>query len=213
MKNKVIDISKYTPDCNFYDRIDLLLTVKSFDLQAIRERYLKSRKVAGGRRGSVERREVGFGGLVKVSIVGGKLKDTEVLAALKEPRGIAARDEFLVISSENVVYVLTDSEIREIRNPWFSYIHYVSFSNTGDRILISCSGFDVILEYDILTGKKTHEWFAWENGFNRGKDPTTGEPVILTRDENYSAEGENILLISDPSTQGLPTAMRAAFIK
>ena len=41
---KRIDISKFQRDSSFYGQIDLLLTVKSFDLQAIRKRYLESKK-------------------------------------------------------------------------------------------------------------------------------------------------------------------------
>ena len=41
---KRIDISKFQKDSSFYGQIDLLLTVKSFDLQAIRKRYLESKK-------------------------------------------------------------------------------------------------------------------------------------------------------------------------
>ena len=42
---KRIDVSKFQRDSSFYGQIDLLLTVKSFDLQAIRKRYLESKKI------------------------------------------------------------------------------------------------------------------------------------------------------------------------
>ena len=53
-----IDLSQFQRDHSFYGELNLLLTVKSFDLQAIRKRYLASKK--NKRAGSVERRKVAF---------------------------------------------------------------------------------------------------------------------------------------------------------
>ena len=39
-----IDISQFRRDSSFYGELNLLLTVKNFDLQAIRKRYLASKK-------------------------------------------------------------------------------------------------------------------------------------------------------------------------
>ena len=60
-----IDLSQFKKDHTFYGELNFLLTVKSFDLQAIRKRYLASKK--NNRSGSVERRKVALGGLVSVS--------------------------------------------------------------------------------------------------------------------------------------------------
>ena len=64
-----IDISQFRRDSSFYGELNLLLTVKSFDLQAIRKRYLASKK--NNRVGSVERRKVALGGIVSVSLKNG----------------------------------------------------------------------------------------------------------------------------------------------
>ena len=39
-----IDLSQFQKDHTFYGELNFLLTVKSFDLQAIRKRYLASKK-------------------------------------------------------------------------------------------------------------------------------------------------------------------------
>ena len=63
---KRIDVSNYQRDSSFYGLIDLLLTVKSFDLQAIRKRYLESKK--NKRSGSTQRRKQALGGVVSLRL-------------------------------------------------------------------------------------------------------------------------------------------------
>ena len=211
---KRIDISKFQRDSSFYGQIDLLLTVKSFDLQAIRKRYLESKK--NKRSGSTKRREPALGGVVSLTINNGKLYNENVLSQLKEPRGIDFLHNKLAVSSEDKVFVLTD-KIQTLENDYFSYIHTVSFSPFDDnRLMVSSSGFDCIFEYNLTNSNLCWEWFAWENGFDKGKDPKTNTDVMLTRDkkqaELWSKEGRSHLLIDDPKTQSLPTAQRSAFI-
>ena len=209
-----IDISQFRRDPSFYGELNLLLTVKSFDLQAIRKRYLSSKK--NNRAGSIERRKVALGGIVSVSLKNGQSSEVSVLSTLREPRGIDFYKGQLVMSSENKVYVLTDI-IHIIQNEWFSYIHTVEFSPFKDEnLLISSSGFDCIFEYNWKQNNCEWEWFAWENGMYQGKDPKVNKSLYLTRDKKqfklWHKEAKNALLIDDPLTQVLPTAKRAAFI-
>jgi hypothetical protein len=171
---------------------------------------LESKKI-GKKVGSFRRREVVEGGIISTTLKNGKIINEDVLLKIKEPRGIASSKKGLfAFSSENKVY-LVDEEIRVINNPWFSYIHTVDFCNEDKKLLISSSGFDLLLEYDLDTLEKSYEWSAWENGFNISKDPVNGERIILTRSEikNSSIKTK---VIRDPKTDNLPTAMRAAFI-
>ena len=82
--------------------------------------------------------------------------------------------------------------------------------------MVSSSGFDCIFEYDLKETNLIWEWFAWENGFDRGKDPLTHSDVLLTRHHDqakkWQQEGKTFLLIDNPKTQSLPTAQRSAFI-
>lgn len=211
---KRIDISQFQRDNSFYGQIDLLLTVKSFDLQAIRKRYLESKK--NKRSGSTQRRKPALGGVVSLSLNKGKLLNDVVLSHLKEPRGIDFLNNKLAVSSEEKVFVLTD-EIQTLENDYFSYIHTVSFCPLDDnRLMVSSSGFDCIFEYDLKESNLIWEWFAWENGFDRGKDPITHSDVLLTRHKDqakkWQQEGKTFLLIDNPKTQSLPTAQRSAFI-
>ncbi|MFW5721481.1 MAG: hypothetical protein ACOCQ4_02295 [bacterium] len=218
MKNtQEIDISKYKEDHSFYPEIKLLITIKSFDLQAIRERYLKNKNKKSNRTGSVNRREVALGGVAEITIKNGKIVESNILNKFPEPRGVDSFKEVTAFSSENKVYLLRGESLQKISNPWFSYIHTIDIEREdSNRMLVSSSGFDCIFEYSIEETKKTFEWFAWENGFNHGIDPETSEKLFLTRKkeeaEKYQANGKKHLFISDPENQMLPTAKRAAFI-
>ncbi|MBI1192812.1 MAG: hypothetical protein GC205_06530 [Bacteroidetes bacterium] len=234
-------LSTYKQDSHFYGTLDLLLTVKSFDLQAIRRRYLASRGKASGVAGSVERREPSPGGIVRVRLRAGVLERAEVLCRLTEPRGIDARQVgrtgtdaglagsglagsgaaqsglSLAIAAENAVHWRIGQQQGTLRHPWFSYLHTVQFHPQKPGVLlVSSSGFDYIAEFDVLRAEQTASWLAWEHGFNQGLDPATGGPVILTRQpreaERLQAEGRAVMLVPDPPLEAIPTARRAAFI-
>ena len=144
MNIQKIDISTYQRDDSLIEKLDLLLTVKSFDLQAIRKRYIASRNSKSGRAGSVERRKVSLGGIVKPRIENGRVMTEGVLLRLKEPRGIAAREGLLGIAAEDTIYLL-EKNIRSLKNPWFSYIHTIDFQE--NKMLVASSGFDSLFEY------------------------------------------------------------------
>ena len=212
-----IDLSKYQKNKSFYPELRLLVTIKSFDLKAIRERYLKSRNKKSNRTGSISRRETAIGGLALLTIEKGKLTNQEILTKVPEPRGIDSYGDIITFSSENKVHILHKDQLKTLTNPWFSYIHTVDIERSSeDKLLISSSGFDCIFEYDIHNKQCIYEWFAWENGFDHGIDPETGKRLYLTRNQDvaskYETEGKNYLLIDDPANQVLPTAKRAAFI-
>lgn len=212
------DLSTYKKNSGFYKPKAFLVTVKSFDLQEIRARYLRSRKRSTGRIGSVERRQVAQGGLVYVEIENGYISHHEVLSFMTEPRGIDVTTDKIAVSTENVVHILSREGIERIDNPWFSYIHTVQFNHRSDpdRIMISSSGYDCIFEYDLGKIEQSWEWFAWEHGFQSGYNPKTGKSILLTRNAREASmfrdEERDYLFIKDPEKQVLPTAQRAAFI-
>lgn len=213
---KKIDLNDFHSAPEKFGNIELLLTVKSFNLQEIRKRYLESRKRS--RSGSVKRRKPAQGGLVYVKIESGQITKTKILAKYKEARGIDLKDNLLAISSENEIYIF-DIEKKQktiIQNPWLSYIHTVKFNENATRILVASSGVDTILEFDLKSGQKTWEWNAWEAGINKGVNPETGEEHFLTRSqeiaEKYEQQQKNYILIKNPDEDKLPTALRAAFI-
>ncbi len=217
-KRTSVDISTFTRSSAFYPAIPLILTVKSFDLQAIRKRYLASKTNKSGKAGSVERRKPSEGGIASLTLSAGQLQHETILCRTAEPRGIDSNDQYLGIANEQAVYIIDQvGSCTTLQNPWFSYIHTVQFHpKKQNHILISSSGFDLIQEYNFKTKELDFEWLAWEHGFDTAHDPKTGKNLHLTRNTTYAEQlkkkGENYLLIEQPSTDTLPTANRAAFI-
>lgn len=217
MKTQDIDLSSFERNSGFYSDIKLVLTIKSFDLQAIRQRYLKSRKNVSGKAGSVERRAVSKGGLVKLNLSQGELKELDLVGDLFEPRGIDYKEGRLAVSLENEVHVFKDEETYTLKNPWFSYIHTVDFNKKDhNRILITSSGYECLHEYDFVKNELVWDWFAWDHGLNEANNPEDNSSILLTRDKDlsksYEEKGIAHILIDDPKGQSLPTAKRAAFI-
>jgi hypothetical protein len=209
-------LNTWKQDSHFYPSAEILLSIKSFDLAAIRKRYLASRKNLSGTGGSVERRAVSLGGLAKLTIGSGHLKTSLLIPNLKEPRGLSSASDRLAFSLENEVIILDENGLHSFSDPWFSYIHTVAFHpHKKETVLVSSSGFDALFEFHYPTGTKTWEWFAWENGLNKAKN-ASGESIYLTRKaeqrQEWLNEGIEHLYIANPKTDHLPTAQRAAFI-
>lgn len=214
------DLSTYRRDSRFYGTLDLLLTVKSFDLQAIRKRYLASRGNKSGAAGSVERRAPSTGGVARIQIRSGNLAQADVIARMKEPRGIDvfnSGESGIAIAAENELHWNTAAGHGTLRHPWFAYLHTVQFHPSDvNRVVVSSSGFDYFAEFSLPEGREIFQWLAWENGHDEGHNPETGQSVILTRDPERAlqlqASGREVLLVSDPPEEAIPTARRAAFI-
>jgi hypothetical protein len=216
MNKKTVDLNTFAVDPAAFGRYELLLAVKSFDLQAIRKRYLASR--SRSKTGSVERREPAVGGIVHAVIENGEIVRQDIIAELVEPRGVDLNGNTIAISSENRIFIFRPgaNEPIEVNHPWLSYIHTVRFNETGDRILVSSSGVDTLLEFDLDSGQASWEWVAWEHGLNTGENPADSSKHYLTRNpgeaRRLEAEGKNVILITEPREQTLPTALRAAFM-
>ena len=188
--SKTIDLSQFQRSSDFYPSIGILVTVKSFDLQAIRKRYLQSRMSGSGKAGSVERRNPGKGGILQLRLEQGAIKEERILCQLTEPRGIDFRDDKLAIAAENTIYHFDEKgQMTILEDKWFSYIHTVKFHpEEPDRVLISSSGLDLIKEYSIAKQRETYEWLAWEHGFARSHDPASGRELWLTRSPEQAAK-------------------------
>jgi len=212
MNKRLVDFQRSS---SFYGKIDLLCTIKSFNVREIRKRYLDSKSNKNNRTGAVERRASAKGGVCQLSISDGKLIQHELITDLVEPRGVIHGQSVTAFAFEReVLLIQQDKETLRLTHPWFSYLHSVDLSDT--HLLVASSGFDCIFEFDLLTNRFTTEWFAWDHGIDRAKDPETGEDIYLCRtgerQEEYNKAGKTTLLIDDPVKQILPTAKRAAFI-
>ena len=216
MKTIKYDINEFEEDRHHFRRTELILTVKSFDLLAIRKRYLQSR--SRSKTGSVERREPAQGGIVYIEVENGSIVHFEILAKIRESRGIDISGSRIALSSENRIYIFNhnEQEPQIIDHPWLSYIHTVRFSSDITKLLASSSGLDSLLEFDLKNGAACWEWVAWEHGYNEGENPETRQKHILTRHaleaQHLKKEGKNVIYIAKHGKKSLPTALRAAFM-
>lgn len=216
MKHREFNIIDWERKSDFYPETEIAVSIKSFDLSAIRKRYLAAKSNASGKGGSVERRAVSYGGVARLKITKGVLENLKVIDQLKEPRGLSSGDDRIAFSLENRVIIIDQEGVHSFSDPWFSYIHTVAFHPyEKDIVLVSSSGFDALFEYHYPSGKKVWEWFAWEHGLNKAHG-SDGEDIYLSRKAveqlKLEREGKKVLLIEDPLKDHLPTAQRAAFI-
>ena len=183
MRNKIIDLNCFTEDKKCWGTIELLVAVKSFNLHEIRKRYISSQKRS--KTGSVERREPALGGIVYLKIENSEIIEEKILAKLTEPRGIDFKNGLLALSSENQVFIfdLNKNEIKVIEDNWLSFIHTVKFNTQSNKILVSSSGVDTIMEFDLQTKKKIWEWLAWKEGYNKGINPKTKTKSNMVKKE------------------------------
>ena len=217
LSEKRIDLTNFEEDPSYFENVELLASIKSFNLQEIRRRYNKSKDKS--RTGSVERREPAVGGIAHLKIENGNLIESELIGKIIEARGIDFTNVHLTFSSDNKIISFSAGSLQPdiIQNDWFSYIHTVKWNNENNRLLVTSSGADILMELERDSWDVRWEWQAWENGINRGFNPDTGEEHILTRSPEKYVELKNnhdiqVILIENPSEKSLPTALRAAFI-
>ena len=211
--DNIFDLSEYTIDNRLLNGVTFLVTIKSLDLKAIQRRYLASQNNKNKKSGSVARRVPSTGAIGLFELNNKEHKFT-LLKKLTEPRGIDILNNKIAYSSDNTVYILDGQNSLEVKHPWFSYIHTVKWNPfKDDELLISSSGYDCIFIYDIKQKKIVYEWFAWENGFEKGVDPKTGKKITITRNDSDIRRGSDNVYVVDPlKGTYLPTAMRTAFI-
>lgn len=217
MPDLTLDLNEFSRDREFYGKIPLLVTIKSFDLVEIRKRYLESKNRKDGVTGSLKRREPGMGGVASLMISKGNIQAQNMLIRMKEPRGICRSENYLGISSDSDLILFSKDGRRVISDPWFSYIHTLDINDSENELMLSSSGFDCVFRLSLPEGNKDWEWYAWENGFPTSQmRGASGEEILVTRSERqrsiWEAEGKEVIFIRDPKADHLPTAKRTAFI-
>lgn len=93
------------------------------------------------------------------------------------------KDQTLLVGSGYEIVKIFGGKIKgKIKNNLFNDLH--SMDRYRDQLLlISSTGTDSLIEYDLRTGKKTWDWLASENGFDYSP---TGEKVLIDREKNYN---------------------------
>lgn len=111
------------------------------------------------------------GGTAVAFILDGTLKPKEPLWIVKgeEVRGFARSKDLRVVAFVNHLSVYDDHNgklLKTIHHPYFKNLHSVAFQpNNPNRLLLSNTGLDTVLEVDIETGQITWSWEAITQGY------------------------------------------------
>ena len=101
------------------------------------------------------------------------------------PHGFAAGKGAFVVTSVSELLVIdpnTGSVRERFTDPRFKNLHTVTFDpNNSDRVLLSCSGSERLLEFDLREKKVVWEWDAREHGYAENRSGVrfiqSGNPV------------------------------------
>lgn len=169
--------------------IPAILIVKGEDTSDLSERF--SALIRADQDGKsdfyVLKRTESKKGFVALTMLGTKIDINQNLWKREglEPRGFAVQGDLMVIGFVDELHVIsiTDGKLlKVIRNPKLKLIHTIEFSpENPNRILVSSTGADRILELDIMTGDIVWEWNPWVHGYSRNKlgltIVTKGDPI------------------------------------
>jgi len=168
------DIASYCEDPAAFAACIAYLVVKSQD-QLERRRQLIA-AVERGRIGRIEERPVAEGLIVLTAIEPGRRIDRSSGATVlrfREPRGLVRLKDgtLLVAEIDRVAHIGPGGgELREYRHPLFAFLHSIEVAADQRRLLVVSSGYDALIEIDLVSGETLWEWITWEHGFNPSED-------------------------------------------
>jgi hypothetical protein len=211
---ETVDLAlEFQRDPGAFAPLPAFLVVKSQDQLVRRQRLIEAVKC--GRIGRIEERPVAEGLLVQTTIRPGVRIDrrsAQRLLTFREPRGLALSGDGTLLVSEidRVINISAEGTVlRQYQLPGFGFLHAIELSPDGRRLLVVSSGYDLLVELDLATGKPVWDWLSWEHGFNPSQDG-----VYLARDQSrYQAFCDaglpaQLVDLSDPDSHGLMTSVR-----
>jgi len=205
-----IDISSFKHEKIETNKIPLFFVVKSQDQMERRNRMIENQK--NKKIGRINQRPVATGLLVSAELYDGKINilwENE----FREPRHIIPfHENYLLTEINRLLLVNKKGDIlKSYSHPWFAFLHTVDVDLNRETALLSSSGYDMILEIDLNTGKETWRWEAWKNGFN----PDDKGNYLASNETDYKqfqTENKKAIWIKpeEYGEQGIMTAFRTA---
>lgn len=130
-----------------------------------------------------------------------------------EPYDFAFLGHTLAVSVGNGVAIVDrrTGTTHIIRSPWFAQVHAIHASPSKDRLLVTSSGFDAILEVTLKDDSIEWEWFSFEQGYAAS---TSAWRVTRSADEALELRQNGLRPIlagplDDLESFGIPTLHRA----
>lgn len=204
------DLSSFTRKPDLLEGSRWLLVIKSLDQQDRRRRMIEA--VRGGTLQRLTPRPISDGLVVTGRLEAASFQIEHTLS-LNEPRHVCPlpTGDFLISDISGISLITEKLQIkRRYTNPLFAFLHTITLSEDGRRILVCSTGLDSIVELSLDSGEQTFRWCAWEHGFNPDADGTW-----LTLDEavhkKNMAEGRRSEFIEIPRPEhGIITSHRSA---
>jgi len=213
-----VDISKFKESKELAGNTSWLLQLKGFNREARISRHLT--QVHSGVTGSATDREISPGAVMifpKFPIDRISQADAGPTFLVKDSRGMVIDDRgrnCYFASVDTVFKLQLDSlkleEVISSDSAPLAFIHSLSLSTDKQRMLVTSSGLDRIVEVDLRTGAPARQWSAWEHGYNRAKK--SGKLVFPTYPYPQPEEDFQVIDIGNHGKGlGLPPAERTAF--
>jgi hypothetical protein len=217
MNNSYSDIKRthikdFEPSQSILEGSSWLVVVKSQDQTLRRNRLLSGLK--NGKYGRTETRPTATGLLAYVTLSDGLVR-LNWKREFQEPRHIIQLDaeEYALTDVNGVNIVSKDGSVkRRILDPLYAFLHSIDRNESDrDKLLICSSGYDAVIESNLITGERSFLWSAWENGFNPDEE---GNWLALTTDyyNKLLSDGKQAIFV-DPAKygeQGINTKYRSA---
>ena len=217
---KVIDLSTFEDTKDLVKGLSLVVQFKGFN----RKKRLSQRstQIKNNQAGSSSLREISPGAIMIFPTIPADKTLTETAAAsrylVKDSRGLAFEPKnkllYFVSVDEVLCLDLVSRKVRSIassKSAPLAFIHSLTLSPDGKRLLVTSSGLDRIVELDIETGKAIREWSAWEHGYNR----SINSKRLIYTSQPHPPPHEEYIVINDVKKfaggLGLPPGERTAF--
>jgi hypothetical protein len=215
-------VAAYAVDQNLGRDIALFILVKGFRQLEQNERYTRILS-EGGPIGRADAREYNQGVafltfLADDSITDVQYKSSELAFFEIEPNWIDFYAERLVLTAGNelLLFDLNTRESVRVPSPWFGQLHSAVFSPDGGRIIVTSTGFESIIELDVMTRMSLWHWCAWHHGLSQG---VSGHTIHTKSLAGNAAGGPEVQVLGEPVNLsrgtrpfGLPVRLQACHI-
>ena len=220
-------LSDYIYDEELGRELNVFVTIKGFNQLAIVEKIMarKGQKsmgltaVTNVRERCYSSGKIVFTDLDRPRFDEVMLRQSPHVITCLEPYHLAIEETRLAYTAgpQLVVQDLEKGHATTISNDWMAYLHSVSFSVDGKRILTASTGFDTIQEIDLTSSRVIWDWNAWDHGFTYSRLAQCH--VTRKRDQAEALKQAHphsqVILIDDPTAwpkEGLPTTQTPANI-
>lgn len=210
-------LTDYASDETLGRNLSVFVVVKDDQLSHRYKEFEEQWTLTGGP-GRRDSRDYHNGLVFEFSLSHDKITLANVSHALKtkESTGITFHNNLIAITNGDSIIVIDREKQskRVIHNKKLAHLHDITFSNDGQRLLVTSTGYDKIIEIDLSTEEIIWEWTGWKHGYALTK---SGKIMTDNRDEflRIKNDDQDALLVDDLESfggYGIPAEDRAMHV-